>query len=125
LTVLVLIPLAACSSSPAPITVNGTVQVSINEADNIGNPGSAVNPFGNGGTVTVVSGAGKTLAEGPVTPSKNAGEDEGSTAVLNYQFSLSVPGGQPRYGLELSGVTGIAWETPAQMKHPALSVNVG
>lgn len=117
---------AGCgSSSPPPITANGTIQVSINEADNIGAPGSAVNPFENGGAVQVVTDSGKVLAAAPVTPSANAGQAEGSDAVLNYQFRVTVPAGQPQYGIRLSGVPGTVWESASEMRHPALSVTVG
>jgi hypothetical protein len=125
LVIAALAAVAACGSTPAPITAQGTIQVSINELANIASPGSATNPFQNGGTVTVISGTGAVLAEGPITPAANVGAAEGSTAVLNFQFKLSVPGGQPRYGVELSGVPGVIWETPQQMQHPALSVTVG
>jgi len=49
---------------------------------------------------------------------------EGSTALLNYVFTVTVPSGQSSYGLRVPGVQGVTWET-AEMKAPALQVTVG
>ena len=116
---------AACASSTPPIVSHGTIQVSINEAQNIGNPGSAINPFNNGGVVQVIASDGKVLAAAPVNAAAKPGEDQGSTAILNYVFTVQVPSGQPSYGLRLTNVPGTVWETPGQMSDPALSVTVG
>lgn len=115
----------ACSSSPPPpIVSHGTIQVSIDEGQNISDPGSATDPFENGAVIQVINPKGQTLAAAPINVGTGS-TTEGSTALVNYVFTVTVPSGQSSYGLRVPGVQGITWETAAEMKAPALQVTVG
>lgn len=103
--------LSSCSSTPAQMTVHGTVVVEDNPAAGI-NP-----PVDVGSQVTVTDPAGKVIG----FTSLNGDADQGATFTLTFGFTMKVPEGESSYGITVQGLTGTTRYTEAQMrKGPAI-----
>lgn len=105
--------LSSCSSTPATMTVNGTVIVPDNPAS------GDTSTVTEGTQLTVTDPAGKVLA----FTTLNGNADQGRTFTLTYGFTVKVPEGESSYGVSISGVPGTQHYTQQQMKQrPALCV---
>jgi hypothetical protein len=110
--------LLARGAFPAPmITVHGTEQVVVTSFDGMSITGAF--PDITGGTpVIVVNGSGAVIARGAL-----AASDPSSWGPQDavYAFSVSVPGGESRYGIQIGRNRGTAWFSQRQMRAgPAL-----
>ena len=111
----VLLAAAGCSSSPAPITAHGTVTVDYTSSDDLSG----------GSQVVIVNSAGTVVGNGTLTLRHsgpgllNFGEED------VFGFTVTVPGGLPRYGIQVGGTShGTVWDSAAQMKTgPSLSLD--
>ena len=108
---------AACSSSPAPVTAHGTVAVDYTSAgdDNLSD----------GSQVVIVNSAGTVVGNGTLAL-RHAGAAPFNLGMEDdFTFAVTVPGGLPRYGIQVGGTAhGTVWETAAQMKAgPGLSID--
>lgn len=112
---------AACSSGPGTIASHGTVTVDYTSAAD----GGAGDDLSGGSQVVVVNSAGTVVGNGTLAvKSSGPGLDNiGSEDV--FTFSVTVPGGLPRYGIQVGGTGhGTVWESAAQMKSgPALTID--
>lgn len=114
---------AACSSSsapaPAPIVSHGTIETTTNILSGT-TPADAYPDITDGSQVVVVSSQSNgteviVIATGSLT-FKNA-VNGGAAGIANYYtFTVTVPGGLVRYGIEIGHDRGTIWETLAQMK---------
>ena len=103
--------IAGCSSTPAQMTVKGTVVVPDNPAAGEGSP------VDTGSQVTVTDPAGKVIA----FTTLNGDADQGPTFTLTFGFTVKVPEGEPSYGIAVAGLTGVTRYTEKQMKQgPAI-----
>ena len=102
------------------LTVRGTEQVVVNSFDGMSTD-SAFPDITAGSAVTVVDDSGSVIGTGTLTasdPSSWGPQD----AV--YAFVVTVPAGQPRYGIEIGRNRGTEWFTEDQMRSgPSLSVS--
>lgn len=113
---------AACGSSPGTITSHGTMAVDFNIGGGV--LGNESDPFSDGTQVVVVNSAGTVIGSSTLHAA--------GTSLLGgvfpedrYTFTVTVPGGLPRYGLQVGGTGhGTIWETPAQMSKPALNLDL-
>jgi hypothetical protein len=119
--------IAGCGSGPGSITAKGTAQ-------------DCTGSYTDGTQVAVTDSTGKVLATGALAADNSrqaqqliSGYDAlqvqlGSLSGANsgmavYDFTVTVPGGQPRYGITIGSSHGTIWETPAQMRSgPGLSL---
>lgn len=111
---------AGCSSQPAvppSITVKGTVTVTgVDPIIGISDPCENAQ-------AVIVAPNGTVLTSVPLNPS-GAQAAAGSVTDI-YSFTAKVPGGDARYGVQACGSQrGTIWETPAQMKDPALELDL-
>lgn len=101
------------------LTVHGTEQVVVNSFDGMSTE-TAFPDITGGARVTVVGVSGAVIGTGSLSasdPSSWGPQD----AV--YSFTVTVPEGEPRYGIEIGRNRGTAWFTGAQMRSgPALSL---
>jgi hypothetical protein len=112
-----LLAAAGCSSSPAPINAHGTVTVDYT--------GSVGDDLSDGSQVVIVNSAGTVVGNTTMTLKHsgpgllNFGEED------VFSFTVTVPGGLPRYGIQVGGTShGTVWDSAAQMKSgPALSLD--
>ena len=103
--------IAACSSAPAMMTVNGTVEVADNPAAGIDPPVQV------GSQVTVTDPSGKVI--GFTTLNGNAAQ--GPVYTLTFGFTGKVPEGESSYGVTVNGLNGTEHYTQKQMQQgPAL-----
>lgn len=121
--VLLAVPLAAaCSSSPAPVTIRGTLTPS-SAASSVFGSGvngtayascTAAKP-GPGTQVTVTDPSGKVIGTGTLGQwNRDTGKASGVTAYrCDMPFTVSGVPAEPRYGLQVAGVTGTSWVTSA------------
>lgn len=110
--------LAACSSGPAQVKVKGTVEVDYSTSSGVSDP------YSDGTQVVVYNSDNQVIATGTLANQSFSGSvfaDEADT----YTFSVTVPDGLPRYGIEVGGQHGIVWESEAQMKAgPGLTLDL-
>jgi len=113
--VLAALLLAACSSSPAPITAHGTVTVDYTSSDDLSG----------GSQVVIVNSAGTVVGNGTLTATSSGPGTDGLAQQDVFSFKVQVPGGLARYGIQVGGTShGTLWETAAQMKAgPALAID--
>lgn len=113
--------ISACSSGPGQITVKGTVEVDYSMS-------GASDPYSDGTQVVVYNSSNQVIATGTLsTSTKPANPLNGMFSLYAdyYTFTVTVPGGLPRYGIEVGGQHGILWEREADMKAgPALSLDL-
>lgn len=104
--------LLARRAFPAPmITVHGTEQVAVNSYDGMSTTGAF--PDITGGTpVTVVNGSGVVIARGALAASDPS--SWGSQDAV-YAFTVSVPAGESRYGIQIGRNRGTAWFSESRM----------
>ena len=102
------------------LTVRGTEQVVVNSFDGMSTDG-AFPDITAGSAVTVVDTSGRILGLGTL-----AASDPSSWGLQDavYSFIVTVPAGEPRYGIEIGRNRGTAWFSEAQLrKGPSLSVS--
>ncbi len=102
------------------LTVRGTEQVVVNSFDGM-STGSAFPDITAGSAVRVVDSSGTVIGAGTL-----AASDPSSWGPQDavYAFVVTVPAGQPRYGIEIGRNRGTEWFTEDQMrKGPSLSVS--
>lgn len=109
--------LAACGG-PGTITSHGTMTVDYGMTTG--------DPFaGSGAQVVVVNSAGTVIASTTLLAGRAGASPLGTGFQDDYTFTVTVPGGEPRYGIQVGGTNhGTIWETPAEMAHPALSLDL-
>lgn len=104
---------AGCSSSPAPINAHGTVTVDYTDPS----MGGTADDLSGGDQVVIVNSAGAVIGTGTlaVVSSGPGLDDIGDEDV--FSFKVTVPGGLPRYGIQVNGTKhGTLWDSAAQMK---------
>jgi hypothetical protein len=104
---------AGCSSAPASVTASGKVTVEYTSTA----IGGAGDDLSDGDQVVVVNSAGTVIGNGTLaTVSSGPGTDNiGSEDV--FSFKVTVPGGLPRYGIQVNGTRhGTLWESAKQMQ---------
>lgn len=110
-----------CSSSPAAITAHGTVAVDYTGTET-GGPGDDLS---GGDQVVIVNSAGAVVGTTTLSLQKSGPglDDFGDEDV--FSFTVTVPGGLARYGIQVNGTRhGTLWDSAAQMKSgPALSID--
>ena len=97
--------LGACSSTPPPMTVHGTVRVVDNE------PFDPL-PVNFGTQVTVTDPSGKIIGVGHLGNS----DTQGPIGTLTFGYTVKVPEGEPTYGIHVDGLQGTTQFTEGQMK---------
>ena len=118
---LVAAALLAAACGGGQLTVHGAEDVSVS-------PGSGMTvqqafpDITSGSQVTVVDPSGKVIGTGTLAYAKGD-----ATAALQwemaYVFTVTVPAGEARYGIQVGHGRGTVWFTPQQMaKGPALSL---
>jgi hypothetical protein len=110
--------LAACSSSPAPITAHGKVTVDYTDP-------AVGDDLSDGSQVVIVNSAGTVIGNGTLAAVSSGAGMLGIGQEDVFSFKVTVPGGLPRYGVQVGGTShGTVWETAAQMKAgPALALD--
>jgi hypothetical protein len=110
--------LAGCSSSPAPIAAHGKVTVDYTDP-------AAGDDLSDGSQVVIVNSAGTVVGNGTLTAVSSGPGLLGIGQEDVFSFKVTVPGGLPRYGIQVGGTShGTVWETAAQMQSgPALSID--
>jgi len=111
LTTMALLAAAGCSSAPAAVAVDYTAAGDDNLSD--------------GSQVVVVNSAGTVVGNGTLAL-RHAGAAPFNIGMEDdFTFAVTVPGGLPRYGIQVGGTAhGTVWQTAAQMKSgPALSID--
>ena len=102
------------------LTVHGTEQVLVNSFDGMSTD-SAFPDITAGSRVTVVNGSGTVIGTGTLAASDPTSWGPQDAV---YAFAVTVPAGQPRYGIEIGRNRGTQWFTEAQMRRgPSLSVS--
>jgi hypothetical protein len=111
--------LNAFGSQVAPITAHGQVETSVGIFDG-DTPADAFPDIQDGGQVTVTGPSGVVLATGTLAETSAPG----TVAVWDfYTFTVTVPGGQARYGIQIGRDRGTVWYSGAEMRSgPALCV---
>ncbi|HMG61390.1 MAG TPA: hypothetical protein VK599_00435 [Streptosporangiaceae bacterium] len=117
LTAMALLAAAGCSSAPAAIAAHGTVAVDYTAAggDNLSD----------GSQVVIVNSAGTVVGNGTLAIGHAGAAPFNLGMEDDFTFTVTVPGGLPRYGIQVGGAGhGTVWETAAQMKAgPGLSID--
>lgn len=110
--------LLARGAFPAPmITVHGTEQLTVSSLDGMSVTG-AFRDITGGTPVTVVNGSGAVIARGALAASDPS--SWGSQDAV-YAFTVSVPAGESRYGIQIGRDRGTVWFSESQMRAgPAL-----
>jgi hypothetical protein len=108
---------AACSSAPAPITAHGTVTVDYNQG--------ASDDLSDGNQVVIVNSAGTVVGTGTLALQHSGPGLLGFGEEDVFMFRVTVPGGLPRYGIQVNGTGhGTLWDSAAQMKSgPAVEID--
>jgi hypothetical protein len=130
--------LAGCGGSPPEVTGHGTLTVYSELLSGV-SVAEAYPDVTTGSQVTVTSPSGAVIGTGMLTFDKartaefdieaqiGAGKT-GLTAtevapyVAVYDFTVTVPGGESRYGIQAGKGRGIIWVSPSQMKNPSLTL---
>jgi hypothetical protein len=126
--------LAACSSSPPPITAHGTLMVETGLLSGL-TAQSAYPDITDGSQVTVTDSSGTVIGSGDLSYSEpktlelvlaasaKMGQNASTVAsalsqdVAVYTFTVSgLPGGEQRYGIKAGQNRGTIWFTASQMK---------
>ena len=105
---------------PHTFLVRGTAQVVVNSYDGMSIQ-SAFPDITAGGSVTVVNAAGAVIGTGTLSAS-----DPGSWGAQDavYAFTVTVPAGQQRYGIEVGRNRGTVWFSERQLRAgPALTIS--
>lgn len=92
---------AGCGSTPADMTVHGTVT-----GPNL----ISGAPVQDGSQVTVTDPSGKVIGFASLS------EDSATENTILFRFTVKVPEGEPSYGITIQGVQGVTRFTQAQMK---------
>jgi hypothetical protein len=101
---------AGCSSTPAQMTVHGTVRV----VDNV--PIDPL-PVNSGTQVTITDPSGKVIGVATLGNSN----DQGPLGTLTFGYTVKVPEGDSYYGVRVEGLNGTTQFTQAEMQHgPAI-----
>lgn len=117
------VALSACGS-PGPVTAHGIVEDCTGTLDT----GSQVTVTDSAqrviGTAVLVNDTSKAALAAEAQSVKLAIDlgPSGTGAMMIYDFTVTVPGGEPRYGIGAGGAHGTVWLTPAQMKSPSVSL---
>jgi hypothetical protein len=114
------VTVTACSSSPASITASGKVTVDYTMLV----AGGTGDDLSDGSQVVVVNSSGTVIGNGTLAGSGGGGLGGYGMADV-FTFKVTVPGGLPRYGIQVGGTShGTAWESAAQMQTgPALEID--
>jgi hypothetical protein len=112
---------AACSSGPAPITAHSTMTVDYTMS---GFYGGAGDDLSDGSQVVIVNSAGTVIGTGALTTTSGTSLGGGDMKDT-FSFTMKVPGGLPRYGIQVGGTShGTVWESAQQMRSgPALTLD--
>lgn len=104
------------SSTPSSMTVHGRAKVCQGGADNTG--------LTAGSQVAVVSPAGTVVGNSSLVEEANPPASDTAALIGDYTFTLTVPGGQPRYGVEVGAGAPPVWFSAAEMKSgPVVAVS--
>lgn len=117
---IVVATLSATGAFRQPVMiVHGTEHVVVNSLGGMTTT-RAFPDISNGSPVRVVNSSGTVIGTGTLAPSDPS--SWGSQDAV-YSFTVTVPAGEPRYGIEIGRGRGTVWLTGAQMRRgPALSV---
>ncbi len=129
------ITVVGCGSSPPPVTGRGTLTVYLNPFSGL-NMQDAYPDVTDGSQVTVTDDSGKVIGTGTLAYSKaqtftflvEAAAKYGQTAadlapdIAIYTFTVTVPGGEQRYGFTVGKGRGTIWVPPSQVKDPGLTL---
>jgi hypothetical protein len=114
---LVAAPLAACASAPAMFTAHGQEQVCGDLLN--GTSPSDYSDISDGSQVTITDSKGGVVATGTLASDP---KDSNSLEAV-YNFTVVVPGGLPRYGIQVGRNRGTIWFSESQMrKGPGVSL---
>ncbi len=117
----------ACSASAPPpaIVAHGTMETTTNILD--GDTPSEAYPDIRAGTQVIVVGSSGTVIATGTLAYVSSGEASAVTPWADYfAFTVTVPGGLPRYGIEVGNGHGTVWESAAEMRHgPILCLGDG
>ena len=102
----------ACGSQAAPITAHGALEVAVspNDGESTSQAYPDINP---GSQVTVINSGNDVIATGTLVFG-HIDATQGETDY--YTFTVTVPAGLPRYGIQVGNGHGTIWESAAQMK---------
>lgn len=101
------------------ITVHGTEHLVVNSKG--GSTQSAFPDITAGSRVTVVDSSGTVIGTGTLAPSD---PDSWGAGDAVYAFTVTVPAGERRYGIQIGRSRGTSWLTQGEMRAgPALSVS--
>lgn len=118
--VVVVVILAASGASP--VKVHGQLEVAADALN--GTNTSDYSDISDGAQVTVVNSSGTVIANGTLSFSK--AENLGLISADIYNFTVTVPGGLSRYGIQVGQNRGTVWESASQMKAgPSLCLGDG
>ena len=122
---------AGCSSAPPSITAHATLTLYTGPLSGT-TVTTAYPDITDGSQVTVTSPAGTVLTTGTLAYDKPLTDAEAAVAgvemglgasadllqadIAVYTFTVTVPGGQSRYGISVGQNRGTIWETAAQME---------
>jgi len=107
-------------SGGGSMTVHGTEVVTLNPLDGT-NVSQAFPDITAGTEVTVVSSSGTVIGSGSLS---EADASSWTTWSAAYSFTVTVPSGEPRYGIQIGHDRGTVWFTQQQMaKGPGLSLS--
>jgi hypothetical protein len=112
--------LAACSATPAPIRVRGTMQVQENcNSATLDYPDIAA-----GDQVVITSPSGKVIATTSLGSQDAVATGDNGAGECDYPFTARITEDQPRYGIAIGNNNrGTVWFSRAEMrKGPALSL---
>jgi hypothetical protein len=99
--------IGGCSSAPAPITAHGTVTVDYTSSDDLSD----------GSQVVIVNSAGTVVGNGTLALKHSGPGLDGLDEEDVFGFTVTVPGGLPRYGIQVNGTRhGTLWDSASQMK---------
>jgi hypothetical protein len=112
---------AGCSSGPGTLTVHGTDEVDYSTQ-------GASDPYSDGTQVVIYNSDNDVIATGTLSTAPqqpNPLNGEFGLEADYYTFTVTVPAGLSRYGIEIGGQHGIVWESEKQMKSgPGLDLDL-
>jgi|SRR6516165_8583253 hypothetical protein len=113
--------ISKATSSPGSITSHGQVELATTNLLGDGlSPADAFPDIAPGGQVTVVNSSDQVIGTGTLT---QGAMSSGLVSADFLNFTVSVPAGLSRYGIEIGHDRGTVWFTPAEMKSgPGLSL---
>jgi len=118
--IIVVVLLAIGVFGGGTMTVHGTEQVSANPFNGM-NATDAYPDITAGAQVTVVDPSGKVIGTGSLAEADPSAWDLYDAV---YSFTVTVPAGESRYGIEIGQNRGTVWFTPQQMASgPGLSLS--